>query len=203
MRTSASPSFGTGRGTSSSFKTSHPPGAWTRIAFISASLQYAVAGRGGSAPSLSPATAETRSFFSSDVPSSRLSRNQLPGSNVTSNRTAPGKRISTPEHRLGEVVGRQKDGPERNPKPMRSFRLSVGIATVVAAAAFGMILTGSLHITPTISAAKTPAPVAASAAATAPSPGVKAVTLPSFSDVADNVLNSVVAITSREIVQTS
>ncbi len=86
---------------------------------------------------------------------------------------------------------------------MRSFRLSVGIATVVAAAAFGMILTGSLHITPTISAAKTPAPVSTSAAATAPAPAVRGLALPSFPDVADNVLNSVVAITSREIVQTS
>ncbi len=86
---------------------------------------------------------------------------------------------------------------------MRSLRLSVGIATVAAAAAFGMILTGSLHVTSPISAAKTPAPVASPAAPAAPSAVGKTLALPSFSDVADNVLNSVVSITSREVVRTS
>src|SRR5262249_41041107 len=91
---------------------------------------------------------------------------------------------------------------------MRSLRLSVGIATVVAAAAFGMILTGSLHVTPPIAAAKTPAPAPASAAsapaaATPPAAIARPVGLPSFADVADTVLNSVVAITSREVVRTS
>jgi serine protease Do len=86
---------------------------------------------------------------------------------------------------------------------MRSLRISAGIATVVAAAAFGMILTGSLHITPTISAARTPAPVSAPPAAPATATGARGLALPSFPDVADNVLNSVVSITSREIVQTS
>jgi len=72
------------------------------------------------------------------------------------------------------------------------------IILAAAAAAFGMILTGSLHVTPATNAAKVPQ------ASSAPAPGGPAagnVALPSFANVADAALNSVVSITSTELVK--
>jgi serine protease Do len=74
------------------------------------------------------------------------------------------------------------------------------IILAAAAAAFGMILTGSLHVTPASSAARAPAQ-GASAPAPAPS-SAGSVALPSFANVADEALNSVVSITSTELVKT-
>lgn len=67
------------------------------------------------------------------------------------------------------------------------------ILLAAAAAAFGMVLTGSLRVTPATSAAPRPP-------AEVPVAG-KVVALPSFADVADEVLDSVVSITSTEIVK--
>lgn len=67
------------------------------------------------------------------------------------------------------------------------------VLVATGAAAFGMVLAGSLHLTPAGLAQK-----AAPAAATT---GARSLALPSFADVADEALNSVVSITSTEIVQ--
>src|SRR5215472_6076886 len=71
----------------------------------------------------------------------------------------------------------------------------------VGAAAFGMILAGSLRLTPPSRADKAAAPAPVTAAAPAPVAG-KNLTVPSFADIADEALNSVVSITSTEIVKT-
>src|SRR5262249_32398914 len=70
----------------------------------------------------------------------------------------------------------------------------------VGATAFGMILAGSLHLTPASRADKA-APAPAPAATPAP-PAAKVQAVPSFADIGDEVLNSVVSITSTEIVKT-
>jgi serine protease Do len=61
-----------------------------------------------------------------------------------------------------------------------------------------MILAGSLHLTPASRADKAPAPVTA---VPAPAAGTKTLAVPSFADIADEALNSVVSITSTEIVK--
>jgi len=75
------------------------------------------------------------------------------------------------------------------------------ILLAAAAAAFGMILTGSLHVTPATSA-KSPPEASSPSTAPAPPPAAGSVALPSFANVADEALNSVVSITSTEIVKT-
>ena len=77
----------------------------------------------------------------------------------------------------------------------RNWRRHIWPVLVAAGAVvFGMVLAGSLHLTQAGLAQKT-APAASTT-------GARSLTLPSFSDVADEVLNSVVSITSTEIVQT-
>jgi serine protease Do len=72
----------------------------------------------------------------------------------------------------------------------------------VGAAAFGMVLAGSLHLTPASRADKAaPAPAPATTPASAPALA-RGAGVPSFADIADEVLNSVVSITSTEIVKT-
>jgi serine protease Do len=76
----------------------------------------------------------------------------------------------------------------------RDWKRKFWVLLVAAgAAAFGMVLAGSLHVTPPGLADKASSP--------APAVGVKSLALPSFADVADEALNSVVSITSTEIVQ--
>jgi serine protease Do len=67
------------------------------------------------------------------------------------------------------------------------------VLVAAGAAAFGMVLAGSLHLTPrTLADKSAPAPAAV---------GVRTLALPSFADVADEALNSVVSITSTEVVR--
>ncbi|HTD51404.1 MAG TPA: Do family serine endopeptidase [Thermoanaerobaculia bacterium] len=79
----------------------------------------------------------------------------------------------------------------------RDWKRHVWVVIVAAGAvAFGMVLAGSLHLTPAGLADKA-APAAAAAAV-----GTRGLALPSFADIADETLTSVVSITSTEIVQT-
>ncbi len=75
------------------------------------------------------------------------------------------------------------------------------IVLAAAAAAFGMILTGSLHVTPATSAARPPSSEATGSAPSPPPPVTAGVALPSFANIADEALNSVVSITSTEVVK--
>ncbi|HEX7253555.1 MAG TPA: trypsin-like peptidase domain-containing protein, partial [Thermoanaerobaculia bacterium] len=76
----------------------------------------------------------------------------------------------------------------------RNWRRHIWLLLVATGAvAFGMVIAGSLHLTP--------AGLAQKAAPAAAPTGARSLTLPSFSDVADEVLNSVVSITSTEIVK--
>ena len=79
----------------------------------------------------------------------------------------------------------------------RDWKRHLWVVIVAAGAvAFGMVLAGSLHLTPAGLADKAAPAVPAAAA------GTRGLALPSFADVADETLTSVVSITSTEIVQT-
>jgi serine protease Do len=70
----------------------------------------------------------------------------------------------------------------------------IGLLAIVAAAlVLGVVLTGTLEISPRLAAGKRDEPPAAKPAAT--------LTIPSFADIAQNALPSVVSITSTEIVK--
>ncbi len=77
---------------------------------------------------------------------------------------------------------------------MSSHRRPIGLLAVVAAAVVaGAVLTGTLRISPRLAAGKRDAAPAATPAAT--------LTIPSFADIAQGALPSIVSITSTEIVK--
>ena len=85
----------------------------------------------------------------------------------------------------------------------KSTKRAISFSVLIAGAViFGMVVAGSVHVTPQSSAQKSEATAAASATARAHTRAQGAgLTLPSFADIAEDVMPSVVSITSTEIVK--
>ena len=75
-------------------------------------------------------------------------------------------------------------------------------ALLTGSVVFGMILAGTLDFTKHASAQKTPpAPAAAAAATGAPSRAPQMVALPSFADIAEQVMPAIVSVRATDIIK--
>src|ERR1700694_2401351 len=86
---------------------------------------------------------------------------------------------------------------------MRTKTKVVSLSALLAAAVvFGMILAGSLDLTRWASAQKSaPAPAAAQTAPASASRTTVSVILPSFADIAEQIMPAIVSVTSTDIVK--